>query len=73
LLIPWQYFIDKSTEKNWFVYPWNSFHLWLSTYWNPSGDWNYGRAMATQDDFNFSPSSPLVNQGRIMEKVASKV
>ncbi|KAL4768010.1 hypothetical protein BDW60DRAFT_220057 [Aspergillus nidulans var. acristatus] len=33
------YFIDKTTEKNWFVYPWNSFHLWWSTYWDSSGDW----------------------------------
>lgn len=36
-----QYFIDKTTDKNWFVYPWNSFHLWLSTYWGSSGDWEY--------------------------------
>ncbi|KAJ5802448.1 uncharacterized protein N7503_004898 [Penicillium pulvis] len=35
------YFIDKGTEKNWFVYPWNTIHLWLSTVWSPSSDWNY--------------------------------
>ncbi|KAL6228819.1 hypothetical protein BDW75DRAFT_226168 [Aspergillus navahoensis] len=35
------YFIDQTTEKNWFVYPWNSFHLWWSTYWGSSGDWEY--------------------------------
>ncbi|KAL3443415.1 hypothetical protein BJX65DRAFT_199635 [Aspergillus insuetus] len=35
------YFIDKSTDKNWFVYPWNSFQLWFSTYWAPASDWEY--------------------------------
>ncbi|KAJ5902027.1 FAD/NAD(P)-binding domain-containing protein [Penicillium taxi] len=35
------YFIDGETNKNWFVYPWNSFHLWLSTIWETSEDWEY--------------------------------
>jgi hypothetical protein len=41
LTLDFQYFIDKSTDKNWFVYPWNSFHLWFSTYWAPASDWEY--------------------------------
>ncbi|KAL4876224.1 hypothetical protein BJY04DRAFT_223308 [Aspergillus karnatakaensis] len=35
------YFIDQSTDKNWFVYPWNTFHLWWSTYWDSHKDWEY--------------------------------
>ncbi|KAL4915364.1 hypothetical protein BDW62DRAFT_188593 [Aspergillus aurantiobrunneus] len=35
------YFIDQSTAQNWFIYPWNSFHLWISTYWSCSSDWKY--------------------------------
>ncbi|RDW84086.1 flavin-containing monooxygenase [Aspergillus mulundensis] len=35
------YFIDKGTEKNWFVYPWNSVQLWFSTYFGNKGDWVY--------------------------------
>ncbi|KAL2808311.1 hypothetical protein BJX63DRAFT_424697 [Aspergillus granulosus] len=42
------YFIDKSTDKNWFVYPWNSFHLWFSTYWAPASDWEYRTRQVTE-------------------------
>ncbi|KAL4904129.1 hypothetical protein BDW74DRAFT_185790 [Aspergillus multicolor] len=35
------YFVDTSTEKNWFVYPWNSVQLWFSTYFGNRGDWVY--------------------------------
>jgi hypothetical protein len=33
LIHSWQYFIDYKTEKNWFIYPWNSFVMWYSTHW----------------------------------------
>ncbi|KAJ5725207.1 uncharacterized protein N7483_006564 [Penicillium malachiteum] len=42
------YFIDKNTDKNWFVYPWNTFHLWLSTLQNPSDHWDYNVGLATR-------------------------
>ncbi|PWY88273.1 putative monooxygenase [Aspergillus heteromorphus CBS 117.55] len=35
------YFVDKDTGKNWFVYPWNSFDLWVSTHWDVLKDWEY--------------------------------
>ncbi|OJJ96027.1 hypothetical protein ASPACDRAFT_126288 [Aspergillus aculeatus ATCC 16872] len=37
------FFIDKLTGKNWFLYPWNSLHLWRSTHWDISADWIYER------------------------------
>ncbi|KAJ5682801.1 hypothetical protein N7462_005966 [Penicillium macrosclerotiorum] len=37
------YFIDSKTKKNWFVYPWSSYFMWLDThYWNRTDDWIYG-------------------------------
>ncbi|CAG8886881.1 unnamed protein product [Penicillium egyptiacum] len=35
------YFIDYKTEKNWFIYPWNSFVMWYSTHSGRSDDWTY--------------------------------
>ncbi|KAL4783784.1 hypothetical protein BJX76DRAFT_348339 [Aspergillus varians] len=35
------YFVDQTTDKNWFVYPWNSLQLWVSTYFSWSSDWEY--------------------------------
>ncbi|CAI7661175.1 unnamed protein product [Penicillium viridicatum] len=35
------YFIDYKTQKNWFIYPWNSFVMWYSTHWGRSDDWTY--------------------------------
>ncbi|KAJ5420718.1 hypothetical protein N7465_003237 [Penicillium sp. CMV-2018d] len=35
------YFIDHKTQKNWFIYPWNSFVMWYSTHWARSDDWTY--------------------------------
>ncbi|KAJ5745795.1 hypothetical protein N7520_010977 [Penicillium odoratum] len=36
------YFIDKGSEKNWFVYPWNTLYLWYSMHWSASDrDWIY--------------------------------
>ncbi|KAJ5866093.1 hypothetical protein N7534_000646 [Penicillium rubens] len=35
------YFIDYKTEKNWFIYPWNSFVMWYSTHWSNLDDWIY--------------------------------
>ncbi|PYI00081.1 hypothetical protein BO71DRAFT_367636 [Aspergillus ellipticus CBS 707.79] len=37
------YFVDKVTGKNWFVYPWNSFHMWIAMHWNIMKDWEYQR------------------------------
>jgi hypothetical protein len=41
LIHSWQYFIDYKTEKNWFIYPWNSFVMWYSTHWSNLDDWIY--------------------------------
>ncbi|CAI7668208.1 unnamed protein product [Penicillium discolor] len=35
------YFIDYKSQKNWFIYPWNSFVMWYSTHWGRSDDWTY--------------------------------
>ncbi|KAJ5199797.1 FAD/NAD(P)-binding domain-containing protein [Penicillium cf. griseofulvum] len=35
------YFIDEYTGKNWFIYPWNSVHLWWEMYWNAAVGWEY--------------------------------
>ncbi|KGO36947.1 hypothetical protein PEX1_056510 [Penicillium expansum] len=35
------YFIDYKSQKNWFIYPWNSFVMWYSTHWSSSDDWTY--------------------------------
>ncbi|PLN82607.1 FAD/NAD(P)-binding domain-containing protein [Aspergillus taichungensis] len=35
------WYIDPTSEKNWFIYPWNSLNMWLSTHWGISGDWIY--------------------------------
>lgn len=37
----WQYFIDYKSQKNWFIYPWNSFVMWYATHWSRSDDWTY--------------------------------
>lgn len=36
-----QYFIDKTSQKNWFIYPWSSFVMWYSTHWDTADDWVY--------------------------------
>ncbi|CAI7601597.1 unnamed protein product [Penicillium crustosum] len=35
------YFIDYKSQKNWFIYPWNSFVMWYATHWSRSDDWTY--------------------------------
>ncbi|KAJ5760001.1 hypothetical protein N7520_007157 [Penicillium odoratum] len=35
------YFIDQTTNKNWFIYPWSSFHMWYTTHWEHTNDWVY--------------------------------
>ncbi|KAJ5385709.1 hypothetical protein N7509_008250 [Penicillium cosmopolitanum] len=35
------YFIDQTTQKNWFVYPWSSFDMWYDTHFGFSNDWIY--------------------------------
>ncbi|KAJ6143365.1 hypothetical protein N7471_002818 [Penicillium samsonianum] len=35
------YFIDYKTDKNWFIYPWNSFVMWYTTHWGRLDDWIY--------------------------------
>ncbi|OQE44654.1 hypothetical protein PENCOP_c002G02552 [Penicillium coprophilum] len=35
------YFFDEGTGKNWFIYPWNSVHLWWEMYWNAEAGWEY--------------------------------
>ncbi|KAJ6021061.1 hypothetical protein N7540_006565 [Penicillium herquei] len=35
------YFIDQSTQKNWFIYPWSSFDMWYDTHCGRKGDWIY--------------------------------
>ncbi|KAL4862954.1 hypothetical protein BDV12DRAFT_178125 [Aspergillus spectabilis] len=57
------YFIDQTTDKNWFVYPWSSLHLWRSTYWGSSGDWEYQRYDSTHAGLD------RYFGGRIEEKV----
>ncbi|KAJ5177692.1 FAD/NAD(P)-binding domain-containing protein [Penicillium coprophilum] len=35
------YFFDEGTGKNWFIYPWDSVHLWWEMYWNAEAGWEY--------------------------------
>ncbi|EFX04994.1 short-chain dehydrogenase/reductase [Grosmannia clavigera kw1407] len=35
------YLIDKQSGKNWFVYPWDTLQLWLTTHWRVLRDWEY--------------------------------
>ncbi|KAL5333614.1 hypothetical protein BJX70DRAFT_403382 [Aspergillus crustosus] len=58
------YFIDQTTDKNWFVYPWNSFQLWWSTYWSSLSDWEY-----QMNDSMSAPVQRYTDEEPIKEKV----
>ncbi|KAJ5941188.1 hypothetical protein N7516_001356 [Penicillium verrucosum] len=42
------YFIDYKSQKNWFIYPWNSFVMWYSTHWGRSDDWTYDVSLVNE-------------------------
>lgn len=51
----WQYFIDYKSQKNWFIYPWNSFVMWYSTHWGRSDDWTYDVSWLMKPLINLGP------------------